>query len=166
MSGGPALPQGEAVPVVEVVEAGTPGDREALARLSATVWLAATEADVPKWLRTRAQADRVALSGCSICGAPEAGLVPNPCHHPEDALDGPYVPCKDPRCPALSAPVTEPGRDLLSELTQVVRDADFQYRDSGGSSRHWVRDCFLPALEAAGMSVVLSAVRDAGEEGR
>lgn len=42
----------------------------------------------------------------------------------------------------------------LSKLTQIVRAADEQFEREGGGTRHWVRDCFLPGLEAAGLKIV------------
>jgi hypothetical protein len=53
--------------------------------------------------------------------------------------------------------------DLLQDVTQVVRDADEDFKSVGGSSRHWVRDCFLPRLEAAGLSV--TRTHDQGTDG-
>lgn len=32
-------------------------------------------------------------------------------------------------------------------LTEVVREADAVFQRVGGSTRHWVRDCFLPLIE-------------------
>jgi hypothetical protein len=34
--------------------------------------------------------------------------------------------------------------ELVRDLTRVVREADEMFEREGGSSRHWVRDCFLP----------------------
>lgn len=36
--------------------------------------------------------------------------------------------------------------DLVQALTAIVRKADEQHLRDGGSTRHWVRDCFLPLL--------------------
>ena len=46
------------------------------------------------------------------------------------------------------------ARKLETLVTIIVREADQAFEKSGGSSRHWVRDCFLPLLEAAGLRVV------------
>jgi hypothetical protein len=37
---------------------------------------------------------------------------------------------------------------IVAALTVIVREADetFQRLGAIGSSRHWIRDCFLPAL--------------------
>jgi hypothetical protein len=43
---------------------------------------------------------------------------------------------------------------LIERLTRAVRLADSNFERVGGSSRHWVRDCFLPALESEGLDVV------------
>ncbi len=46
-------------------------------------------------------------------------------------------------------------------LTQAVREADELFesgKTGGGGTRHWLRDCFLPALEAHGL--VVGRVRD------
>lgn len=45
-------------------------------------------------------------------------------------------------------------RDQLTAVTTVVREADLSFMKDGGSTRHWVRDHFLPALERAGLTIV------------
>ena len=42
-------------------------------------------------------------------------------------------------------------------LTAAVREADQAFERVGGSTRHYVNDCLLPMLEAAGLSVVDTA---------
>jgi hypothetical protein len=44
--------------------------------------------------------------------------------------------------------------ELLERITKAVREADSDFRQSGGSSHHWVRECFLPRLDTAGLVVV------------
>lgn len=44
--------------------------------------------------------------------------------------------------------------DLLARITKAVRCADRKFEQVGGSSRHWVRECLLPELEAEGLAVV------------
>lgn len=44
--------------------------------------------------------------------------------------------------------------EMIAELTAVVRKADREFEQAGGTSRHWVRDHFLPSLQAAGFSLV------------
>lgn len=34
-------------------------------------------------------------------------------------------------------------------ITEIVRQADDEFKRVGGSSRHWVRDCYFPLLRAA-----------------
>lgn len=43
---------------------------------------------------------------------------------------------------------------ITKQITKVVREADIGFETSGGSTRHWVRDQFLPLLEKAGLRVV------------
>lgn len=43
--------------------------------------------------------------------------------------------------------------DAVAALTAIVREADQLFERVGGSSRHWVRDCFLPLLERAGWTM-------------
>lgn len=45
--------------------------------------------------------------------------------------------------------------ELVMQLTAIVREADEEFQSEGGSSRHWVRDHFLPRLEGAGVSLLL-----------
>ena len=45
--------------------------------------------------------------------------------------------------------------DLVKEITSVVREADAQFRELGGSTRHWVRDLFLPIMEERGHKILL-----------
>jgi hypothetical protein len=58
--------------------------------------------------------------------------------------------------------------EMIRLVTQAVRDADKQFESVGGSTRHWVRECFLPALERIGLTIVPSnnAVRDMMERGK
>lgn len=46
-----------------------------------------------------------------------------------------------------------PGRALVQRVTPVVHDADVQHQAEGGGTRHWVRDCFLPHMQAAGLTI-------------
>lgn len=54
-------------------------------------------------------------------------------------------------CPALEQ---SEDTDMVATVTAIVRDADQMFTKSGGSSRHWVRECFLPKLNAAGLRIV------------
>ena len=44
--------------------------------------------------------------------------------------------------------------ELVNAITRIVRDADADFQKAGGSSRHWVRDHFLPGLRADGWRIV------------
>jgi hypothetical protein len=54
----------------------------------------------------------------------------------------------------LLAPLAEYSPDEVAKITAVVREADQDFERVGGSSRHWVRECLLPRLEAAGLRIV------------
>ena len=41
----------------------------------------------------------------------------------------------------------------LTTITAAVRAADRHFERVGGSSRHWIRDCFLPELERHGLVI-------------
>ncbi len=43
--------------------------------------------------------------------------------------------------------------DIVNALTAVVREADQAFQQVGGSSRHWVRDCFLSVLNRHGYEI-------------
>jgi len=43
--------------------------------------------------------------------------------------------------------------NVVAAVTAIVREADLVFERVGGSSRHWVRDCFLPLLNQAGWVV-------------
>ena len=45
-------------------------------------------------------------------------------------------------------------KELLRRVTLAVRLADEEFERSGGSSRHWVSECFLPALKEEGLEIV------------
>lgn len=45
------------------------------------------------------------------------------------------------------------GRSFVEKVTQAVREADQAFTTTGGSTRRWVRDCFLPALEKRGLAI-------------
>lgn len=44
--------------------------------------------------------------------------------------------------------------DTLARVTKAVRAADAVFQKVGGSTRHWVRDCFLVQLEEDDLMVV------------
>lgn len=46
--------------------------------------------------------------------------------------------------------------DILVAVTRAVRraDEDFQGPQGGGSSRHWVRDWFIPYIRQEGFEIV------------
>lgn len=48
---------------------------------------------------------------------------------------------------------SDEGHDRIRQITRVVQAADSEYEKSGGGSRHWVRDHFIPTLEAAGLTI-------------
>jgi hypothetical protein len=43
---------------------------------------------------------------------------------------------------------------IVSRVTLAMRNADVRFDKVGGSTRHYVRDCFLPELEEAGLQLV------------
>ena len=49
------------------------------------------------------------------------------------------------------------SNDIVRRITAAVRRADDDFERSGGSSRHWVHECFIPALADFGIDVVLAA---------
>lgn len=53
------------------------------------------------------------------------------------------------------AAIAEQGENtaIVNAVTAVVREADRAFEKGGGSSRHWVRDWFLPTLNRAGWAV-------------
>ena len=47
--------------------------------------------------------------------------------------------------------------DIVDRLTRAIRIADRQFETTGGTTRHYVNDCFLPALEKCGLLIKLSS---------
>jgi len=43
--------------------------------------------------------------------------------------------------------------ELVVKLTGIVRECDERFEKVGGSSRHWVRDFFLPYIRQHGLDV-------------
>jgi hypothetical protein len=43
--------------------------------------------------------------------------------------------------------------ELVREITRIVREAFKRFEQSGGTTRHWVRECFLPILNRDGWVV-------------
>jgi hypothetical protein len=43
--------------------------------------------------------------------------------------------------------------ELVRQVAQIVREADKAFEASGGGTRHWVRDHFLPVLNAYGFEI-------------
>lgn len=51
------------------------------------------------------------------------------------------------------ARVTEDSA-AFAVLTKAMREADELHQTEGGGTRHYLRECFLPALERHGLAVV------------
>ena len=51
-------------------------------------------------------------------------------------------------------PVKLSEDEILQLVTKVVRQADQEFESTGGSSRHWVRDWFLPLLRREGFMLM------------
>ena len=89
--------------------------------------------------------DYVTLGGPTA--PPAAVEKPCPCRNPHCES---YHPEREKAASGTPAELTS----LLADITRAVRTADLAFENVGGSSRHWVRDCLLPALEEEGLSVV------------
>ncbi len=51
--------------------------------------------------------------------------------------------------------------EILKKATRAVRKADRGFEESGGDSRHWVRDWFIPCLRQEGLTfIIASAEKD------
>lgn len=50
----------------------------------------------------------------------------------------------------------EPDPAVVARVTAAVRQADRAFKATGGTSRHYVQDCLLPALAEHGVRVSLS----------
>lgn len=48
---------------------------------------------------------------------------------------------------ALQYESTHREQSITARITRAVKQADIAFEKIGGSTRHWVIDCFLPALE-------------------
>ena len=49
------------------------------------------------------------------------------------------------------------NQDIIDRLTRAVRVADRQFEETGGTSRHYINECLLPALEKYGLLIKLSS---------
>ena len=47
----------------------------------------------------------------------------------------------------LARLLDETNPELVAKLTAAVREADRNFEQVGGSSKHWVKDCFIPSLK-------------------
>ena len=56
-------------------------------------------------------------------------------------------------CVAAWRDTTAPVADV-DDITAAVRAADLDFESVGGSSRHYVRECLIPHLEAVGLVIV------------
>lgn len=45
-------------------------------------------------------------------------------------------------------------QELVTELTAAMRKADLDFQRVGGTTRHYVQDCLLPALYQRGLRVI------------
>jgi predicted metal-dependent phosphotriesterase family hydrolase len=53
---------------------------------------------------------------------------------------------------------SEEGHDAICEIRNAAWRADASLKREGGTTRHWVRDHFIPELEAAGFTIVRKPV--------
>lgn len=44
------------------------------------------------------------------------------------------------------------GEDI-SDITAIMREADLMFQKTGGSTRHYIRDVFLPMLKEKGLYI-------------
>jgi len=42
----------------------------------------------------------------------------------------------------------------VKEITEIYRDCDAKFLKTGGSTRHFIRDLFLPSLEESGFIII------------
>ena len=56
-------------------------------------------------------------------------------------------------------------REIMLRATRAVRRADKMFSQTGGTSRHWVRGCFLPSLALEGLGLVLMEPKDEQQTG-
>ena len=54
-----------------------------------------------------------------------------------------------------SAPLECGDEQLCRDITRAVREVDEMFKTCGGSNRHWVIECFLPAPDENGLKVIL-----------
>lgn len=62
----------------------------------------------------------------------------------------------DPTCEARIERAAR-ADEAVDVVTRVCREADSWFVADGGSTRHWARDHFLPALRAEGYVIALAA---------
>jgi len=55
-------------------------------------------------------------------------------------------------------------REIQFLVTRAVRRADKDFQQAGGSSRHWVRDFFLPYLRQEGIRLIKINDEELSEE--
>ena len=55
--------------------------------------------------------------------------------------------------------------EAVDVVTRVCREADSRFVADGGSTRHWARDHFLPALRAEGYVIALAAADQEDTDG-
>lgn len=88
---------------------------------------------------------------CSSCQNIAYALARAAAGYTGDVLTALFLPD---RAAAAPASPLENSDAIVNTVTRIVRDADRAFQKSGGSSRHWVRDCFLPMLNARGLRIV------------
>lgn len=53
-----------------------------------------------------------------------------------------------------------PSVDLIADITAIMRDADKAFETRGGSTRHYIRDVFIPMLEEKGFRFTQKSATD------
>jgi hypothetical protein len=88
-------------------------------------------------------------SGAPVVGAPRTATSSGPC------FGATWKPA--PRDDEARIERAARADEAVDVVTRVCREADSWFVADGGSTRHWARDHFLPALRAEGYVIALAA---------
>lgn len=99
---------------------------------------------IGKWAKTtthRAERRAAMEGGCKMSDAQRIAEKRIAELEAKNKADAEYLDENDPRYP-----------ELLARVTRAIRESDEGFEKTGGSSRHWVRDWFLPKMQEHGLS--------------
>ena len=141
--------------ISELIATGKDDDAERAYRLAVKAWRRARDVADGKPLPPRDDEARDAGKALDARLLPESDK--EYCRRIEEIAAGGHPLVELPRDDEARIERAARADEAVDVVTRVCREADSWFVADGGSTRHWARDHFLPALRAEGYVIALAA---------